>query len=487
MADIWAAVCAATRAVVAVTSDAAAVIAGVAIDATSSTVFEAIGSRPLDGDADVICWMDHRGEQEAEEIAATGDRYLDYVGGTLSPELYLPKILWVKRQTPEAWARVVAVRDLCDEIARRVTGVDRHSVCGLACKFPYLPADPDPWRRELLARLGIADLLDRGQLDKTPGRVGEVHAPVSPQAAAMLGVRPGIPVAVSLIDAEAGALGVLGRGYRDCVNRTLALIGGTSTCYMAWAEDERRISGVWGPYKDAVFPGYWMHEAGQSISGAALDAVLDQHPASPGKASSERHAETVRDVLALLDAEGPGFGERRHIVPDWLGNRSPYGDGKVRALICGVGLETSRRSFLEHYYATARALALQSRHVREHLNHHGYAIDRVSLSGGHNKNPLLVRLYRDALGADLIVSDAPEPVLLGAAMVAAVAAGLYPDLFAALDAMAPAQTLHKADPQWTGANDAAYRVYLKLFTIRNEIEAEGRRVASRRPALAGAV
>ncbi len=104
-------------------------------------------------------------------------------------------------------------------------------------------------------------------------------------------------------------------------------------------------------------------------------------------------------ILALLDAEGPAFGARRHIVPDWLGNRAPLGDGKVRALISGIGLETSRRAFLEHYFATARALALQSRHMIEHLNRHGYAIDRVCLSGGHLKNPLLVRLYRDALGA----------------------------------------------------------------------------------------
>ena len=197
--------------------------------------------------------------------------------------------------------------------------------------------------------------------------------------------------------------------------------------------------------------------------------MLDQHPASPGKASATRHAETARDILALLDLEGPAFGARRHVVPDWLGNRAPYGDGAVRALISGIGLETSPRSFLEHYYATARALALQSRDILEHLNTRGYAIDRACLSGGHTRNPLMVRLYRDALRADLVISHSPEPVLLGTAMVAAVAAGLYPDLFAALDAMSPEQTIHKAVPISAAANDAAYSTYLKLFAIRNEI------------------
>ena len=476
MDDIWAAVCEATRNALAAVPGIAKTIVGMAIDATSSTVIEAVGERPLDGDADVICWMDHRGEAEAEEIGATGDRYLDYVGGTVSPEMYLPKILWLKRHRPAAWARVTAVRDLADEIARRATGVDRHSVCALACKFPYLPADADPWRRDLLARLGIADLTSLGKLSEPPGRVGELHGRLQGEAAAAMGLDAGVPVAISLIDAEAGVLGVLGCDFSGAINRTVALIGGTSTSYMAWARDERRISGVWGPFKDAVFPGYWMHEAGQSISGAALDAVLNRHPASPGPASSELHARTIDEVLALLDTEGPGFGARRHIVSDWLGNRAPLGDGKVRALISGIGLENVHRAFLEHYFATARSLALQSRHIIEHLNRHGYAIDRVCLSGGHVKNRLLVRLYRDALGAELVTSQTSEPVLLGSAMVAATVAGLYPDLFSALEAMAPAQTTHRADRASAAAHDIAYGIYLKLFSIRNEIETEAKRL-----------
>ncbi|MFO1150636.1 MAG: FGGY-family carbohydrate kinase [Alsobacter sp.] len=474
MDEIWQAVVLAVRDALAAEPGAEREVRGLAFDATSSVHVAAEGGRPLDGDADVVCWMDHRGEAEAEEIGRSGDRYLAYVGGSVSPEMHLPKLLWLKRNRPAAWARVTAVRDLCDELARRATGLDRQSVCGLACKFPYLPADPEPWRRGLLRDLGIADLLDRGALAQPPGRVGERHGTVSAQAAAELGLQAGTPVAVGLIDAEAGALGVLGRGFRAVMNRTLALIGGTSTCYMSFASDERRVPGVWGPFRDAVFPGFWMHEAGQSLSGSALDAVLAQHPASLAGPSAEGHAETARRVLARLDEEGPAFGARRHIVPDWLGNRAPLGDGTVRALVTGVGEETSERSFLEHYYATARALVLQSRQIVEHLNAHGYAIDRVALAGGHLKNPLLLRLYRDGLGARVVLSEAPEQVLLGTAMVASVAAGLQPDLFAALDAMAPEQREIEADPAWARAHDASYRIYKTLFAVRNETHAEAR-------------
>jgi FGGY-family pentulose kinase len=474
MDEIWRAVGEAVRAVLAANPGEAASVRGLAFDATSSLYVEAHGEPPLDGGADVLCWMDHRGEAEAEEIGRTGDRYLSYIGGSVSPEMHLPKLLWLKRNRPGAWARVTAVRDLCDELARRATGVDRHSVCGLSCKLPYLPADQDPWRRSLLADLGIADLLSLGRLSDTPGRVGALHGMVSAAGSADLGLPAGTPVAVGLIDSEAGALGVIGRGYLAAMNNTVALIGGTSTSYMTWAADERRVPGVWGPFKDAVFPGYWMHEAGQSLSGAALDAVLATHPGSPGAPSAEHHAETARAVLSCLDAEGPAFAARRHVVPDWLGNRAPLGDGGVRALLTGIGEDTTRRSFLEQYYATARGLVLQSRQVIQHLNNHGYALDRAALAGGHLKNPLLTRLYRDALGVRAVVSDAPEPVLLGTAMVAAVTAGLHPDLFEALDAMAPAQREIPADPAWARAHDAAYQIYLKLFAVRNETETAAR-------------
>lgn len=478
MDEIWAAVVEAVRSAVAQARRSPGAIAGLAFDATSSLAVSHTGARPLDGDADVFCWMDHRGEAEAAEIDATGDRYLDYVGGSVSPEVHLPKLLWLKRHRPEAWARVTGARDLVDELGRRATGVDVHSLCGLSCKWPYLPDRGAGWRHDLLERLGIAELTRLGRLGEAPRAVGSVHGRLSRQTADAFGLPAGIPVAVGLIDAEAGTLGVLGAGYRQRINETLSMIGGTSNSYLAFALDERHIPGIWGPSKDAVFPDYWMHEAGQTLAGAALDAVLANHPGGPRQVSAENHAAATSEIAALLAEEGPRFAARRHIVPDWLGNRSPRGDGRARALMTGLGEEITRRSFLETYYATARALALQARHIVEHLNGHGYAIRRVALAGGQVRNPLLVRLYRDALGADLVLSDHPETVLLGTAMVASAAAGGSADLLAALDKMAPRQAVAAADPAWRGPHEAAYRIYRKLFNLRNEIEAEADLIAA---------
>ncbi len=134
----------------------------------------------------------------------------------------------------------------------------------------------------------------------------------------------------------------------------------------------------------------------------------------------------------------------------------------------GLGEERTERDFLKTYYSTARGIALQARQILDHLDAHGYAIRRVALSGGHARNPLLVGLYRDALGRELVLPRAPEPVLLGTAMVAAVAAGWHPDLISAVSAMGPGATAQPAEPRWARAHDIAYGIYRGLFEARNQ-------------------
>lgn len=443
-------------------------VQAVAIDATSSVALSHTGAPPLAGGADVLCWMDHRAEAEADEIAASGDGLLHAYGGGMSPEIHLPKLAWLARRDPAAWARVTGVRDLCDALAHRMTGVDAHSLNGLACKWAYLPGEG--WRIGLLDTLGLTRLPALGALSQPPLPVGAVHGVVQATAAVHLGLHPGTPVAIGLIDAEAGMLGGFGAGYAAAMERTLALIGGTSTCIMAMTRSARRIPGVWGPFRDAVLPGTWLHEAGQSLTGAALDLVLRHHPGGPHDVTPRHHAEAAAAITALLDQEGPAFAARRHVVPDWLGNRAPLGNGRVRAVLTGIGEETGTRAFLESYYAAARGIALQVRHVMLHMNRHGYTLDRVCLTGGHRHNPLLVRLYADALPSELALSAHPEPVLLGTAMVAATAAGLHPSLLDAQEAMAWPETIVPPNPHWAAAHDAAYAAYLALFDARAAVD-----------------
>ncbi|MCM5558169.1 FGGY-family carbohydrate kinase [Pleomorphomonas sp. JP5] len=469
MEEIWAAVCCTVAHCGAQARAHDLTVTGLAFDATSSLYVDNDGKPIAEGQGDVFGWMDHRAQREAAEINATGHPYLQYFGGTISPEIHLPKIVWYERHRSGDLDDHVQFRDVCDELARRATAVDARSKSALVCKWPFVPSQDDTWCADLLDTLGLGGRAGLGSPADIARGLASALGGVSKEASRQLGLPEGVVVGTGAIDAEAGVLGNVGADLDAVVGRTLLMTGGTSTNFMAFSTDSRFIDGVWGPFRDAVFPGYWMHEGGQSFSGGALDAVLKQHPASPGEPTADNHRRAAADVLALLAEEGRSFAAQKHLVPDWLGNRAPLNDSRVRTIMTGLGQELDYRSFLESYYATARGLALQMRQVIEHLNAHGYAIDKVHLSGGHRHNPLLVRLYADCFEGALHLCEAPEPVLAGTAMMAAVAAGHYPTLRAAAARMSTKTRLVERDADRVAQLEADYDVYLRLYEVRNEI------------------
>src|SRR6185437_1634456 len=111
--------------------------------------------------------------------------------------------------------------------------------------------------------------------------------PLTAAAAAELGLATTTRVAAGLIDAHAGALGVLGAGVAD-PGRSLCLIAGTSNSILALSPDSRPIPGIWGPYSGAILPGLWLLEAGQSATGALLDHLIQWHRAG-GEPTPARH------------------------------------------------------------------------------------------------------------------------------------------------------------------------------------------------------
>src|SRR6202043_2825909 len=131
-------------------------------------------------------------------------------------------------------------------------------------------------------------------------------------SASELGLATGTPVAVSLIDAHAGGLGVLGMSLSGSpddrpLEQRMALISGSSTCHMALAREERFVPGVWGPYFSAMVPGLWLAEGGQSATGALVDHVISSHARGAQlEADAKARATTV---YALLNERLAGLGE----------------------------------------------------------------------------------------------------------------------------------------------------------------------------------
>lgn len=481
-ADIWAAVCRSVGGALAAAGAGPEDVAGVGFDATCSLVVLDRDGGPVSVSTtgedrwDVVVWLDHRAVAEAEACTASGHRVLDYVGGVMSPEMETPKLMWLKRHRPEGWARAGLFLDLADFLTYRASGSLARSTCTVTCKWTYLAHERPGWRQDFFAAMGVEDLVGKGALPEEASPVGADLGPLTAEAAAALGLTTAARVGAGLIDAHAGALGVMGRlaaaggGDPADLDRHLGLVAGTSTCHMALSAEPRAVPGVWGPYFGAILPGLWLNEGGQSVSGALLDHVLRLHSAG-GEPGGELHARVVARVGELRAAEGPDFAARLHVLPDFHGNRSPLADPHAVGVVSGLTLDASFDSLCRLYYRTAVAVALGTRHIVDALNARGYRIDTLHLTGGHVRNPLLVELYADATRCRVVLAETEDAVLLGSAMVAAAAAGLHADLPGAAAAMAPAGRIREPDPAAAERFDRDYRAFLLMHEQRRALDA----------------
>lgn len=455
-AQIWGAVAAAVRAAVSTAGVAPADISGIGFDATCSLVVTSAQGAAVsvcpDNSAgqDVILWMDHRALGDAETINAIGGEPLQYVGGKISPEMELPKLRWLKHEKPDAWATAGAFFDLPDWLVYRATDNDTRSLCSLVCKWAYLGhkgLQGEGWDDAFLHAIGLGDLAqdNHSRIGARLAAPGQSCGGLTEAAAQELGLRPGTPVAASLIDAHAGALGTLGVGLAPgaVLDGRLAVIAGTSTCHIALTRDPVFVPGIWGPYFGAVTDQLWALEGGQSAAGALLDNVISRHAASAALLQqAQSHGCRVTDLieahLAQMADETATLTQNRHVQPDFHGNRSPRAEPWRKGGSAGLTLDNGMDDLALDYLATLQALAYGTRHILQVMRDQGVAIDTLVVSGGLARNALYLREHADATGCNIVVPDQDEPVLLGCAMLGAVAAGAQADLPAAMAAMSGA-------------------------------------------------
>jgi FGGY-family pentulose kinase len=485
-ADIWRASGLATRAALAQAGLDAAAVGGLGFDATCSLVVLDADDAPVtisptgDPSANVIVWMDHRAIHEAATINQTHHAVLDYVGGVISPEMQTPKLLWLKRHLPETWARAARFLDLADFLAYRATGVDVRSLCTTTCKWTYVE-QRGGWDPTYFRAVGLGDLADEGfrRIGTTVRPLGERLGGLSEPAAMELGLRPGTPVAVSIIDAHAGGLGMLGavidaeEPSPESLETRLALIGGTSTCHMAVSRDPKFIQGIWGPYQSAMVPGLWLTEGGQSATGALIDHTIRTH-ARGAELAAEAAAKSTT-VYALLNARLDAMAVRAgvesvaelaadlHVLPYHHGNRSPRADPSLRGMVSGLRLVDTLDSLALLYLATIQAIAHGARHILDEMNRGGYRISTILACGGDTRNPLFVQMHADVTGCRVVLPREAEAVLVGAAVLGAVASGDYRSILEAMAAMTQAgKVVQPVQGRPARFHEAKHAVFLRM-------------------------
>src|SRR5258708_2121540 len=398
-------------------------IAALAIDTTGSSVVP-VGENlePLD---DYYLWCDHRAWREAALITETARRanleVINWCGGVYSSEWGFSKLLHWLRHNPDNRSRLVSAFEHCDMVAATLCGITNpadvpRSICAMGHKWM--------WNRSLGGLppedfLVSVDPLFAGIREKLHGRYAtsdQIAGQLTPQWAAKLGLRPGIPIPVGAFDAHWDAIGA-GARTGDIVN-----VVGTSTCIIAMSDEMRFIPGVCGVVRGSVHPKKTGVEAGLSATGDIFEAI------------ARRAGTTVPVLSQSLGLYRPGQTGLLRLTWD-NGDRTVLVNPELGGITLGWNLLNKPQDEL---FAAIEGTAFHTRVILERMEKFGVPIRRVINSGGiPQKNMVLNQIYANVLNKPVLIPRS-DVTSLGSAIFAALAAGAFRTIEDAQAALCPA-------------------------------------------------
>lgn len=451
-------------------------VKGISIDTTGSTVV-AVDEHgtPLsllpefenNPHAMFILWKDHTANREAEEINTVARQsatdYTQYVGGIYSSEWFWAKILKTYRTDEAVRQKACSWMEHCDWISAVLTGNTRpleikRSRCAAGHKamwneeFEGLPPE------EFL--VAIDPLLGglRERLFRNTSTSDESMGSLSAEWAARFGLSEDVVVGVGAFDCHMGAVGA------EITPYTFVRVMGTSTCDILIAPNEEMkdtlVKGICGQVDGSVIPGYLGMEAGQSAYGdyyAWFQRLLTGPVrALLGDTAADELAEKVLPYLSDEAGKLP-VSEDDVVATDWInGRRTPDANHTLKAAFTGMNLSTDA---VKLFKAIVEATSFGSKAIVDRFIEEGVPIKEVIAIGGvAKKSPFVMQNLSDVLNMPIKVATSDQACALGAAMFAAVASGIYPDVKTAQEKMGSG-----FDKEYT-PRPAYVEVYQKLYS-----------------------
>jgi L-ribulokinase len=403
-------------------------------------------------------WKHHAAQPQADRIntlaAKRGEAWLPRYGGLISSEWEFAKALQVLEESPRVYDAIEHWVEASDWIVWQLTGEYVRNACAAGYKGIY--QDGTYPTREFLAELNPAFAgFVTDKLEHRIGALASAAGRLTAEAAALTGLPEGIPVAVGNVDAH-----VTAPAAQATEPGQMLAIMGTSTCHIMNGEALREVPGMCGAVDGGITAGLWGYEAGQSGVGDIFNwFVTNAVPAAYAEEAAARGLD-VHELLTEKAATQP-VGAHGLVALDWhSGNRSVLVDHELSGVVVGQTLATRPEDV---YRALLEATAFGTRTIVEAFEASGVPVEEFVVAGGLLKNPLLMQIYSDVLDLPLSTIRSTQGPALGAAIHAAVAAGAYPDIHAASDAMGGVdRAVYTPDPARVAAYDALYAEYRTL-------------------------
>jgi L-ribulokinase len=393
-----------------------------------------------------VLWKDHTSVREAEDInahnAKSSEDYLRFVGGIYSSEWFWAKLLHILRVDKKVAAACYSWVEHCDWIPFLLTGgKDVHdmkrSVCAAGHKaiwseaFGGLPPNEffstlDPLLEGFTGRLFTKTYTS----DKPAGMIGADWAK-------RLGLNSDVIIGVGAFDAHMGAVGGQIEPYH------LSKVMGTSTCDMLVAPvsdiGDKEIKGICGQVNGSIIPGMIGMEAGQSAFGDAY-AWFRNLIAWPLQVIANTDATTLSSIEDKIipelsrQASALPVDESAELALDWMnGRRTPDANQLLKGGFIGLELASDAPRM---FRALAEATCFGAKKIVDRFNAEGVPVKGlIGVGGVARKSPFIMQMMADVMNMPIRIHRSEQPCAAGAAMFAATAAGIYPNVEAAMKAM----------------------------------------------------
>ena len=399
----------------------------------------------------MVLWKDHTAIGEANEIndlAANwgGEDFTKYEGGIYSSEWFWAKILHVIREDEAVKNAAFTWMEHCDLMTYLlIDNKDLKSFKRSRCAAGHKAMWHESWG-------GLPDDAFLSQLDpylsKLKGRLytntytsDEIAGNLSQEWADRLGLTINTVVAVGTFDAHSGAVGA------KIDNNTLVRVMGTSTCDIIVSPKDvigtKTVRGICGQVDGSVIPGLIGLEAGQSAFGDVLawfKDVLYWPIDNLVLASNILSAEQKEDLKEEIDATFiKRLSEQAAAIPlsesiptalDWInGRRTPDANQELKAAMSNLSLGTRAPHIFK---ALINAICFGSKKIVDRFEEEGVRIDTViGIGGVARKSTFIMQTLANVLNKPIKVAASDQAPALGAAIYAAVAAGIYPSVIEA--------------------------------------------------------
>ena len=378
----------------------------------------------------VKLWKHHAAQPHADRInelaRERNEDWLARYGGQISSEWELAKGLELFEDAPDVYARMDKWVEAADWIIWQLCGTYSRNACTAGYKGNLQDGEyPSNEFFEALSP-GFGNFID----DKVRHPIGQLAAEagkLTREAAEWTGLREGITVAVGNVDAH-----VTAAAARATLPGQMVAIMGTSTCHVMSGEILTEVPGMCGVVDGGIVSGLYGYEAGQSGVGDIFAWFVNNQVPGEYFEAAKSASKSIHQHLTDLAFEEQ-VGEHGLVALDWhSGNRSVLVDHELSGLVLGATLTTRPEQI---YRALLEATAFGTRKIVETFGASGVPVTEFIVAGGLLKNQQLMQLYSDVTRLPLSTIASEQGPALGSAIHAAVAAGAYPDIRAAAEAM----------------------------------------------------